>query len=293
MRFEKLNEKELMKNLPADLAGKLEGEVYVVPRATARELAGLGRVLVKKAPKKLSSLETATLEGVLQGCEYLDLVMAHNKRIAPAMQLKAPRLKVIKEVAAVKGVLKLMATSEAVEVAEEAQRLLSTLFTGDLDRVHVLGPRGVWHTVMLLDRELHDEATTRASLAELVPVAMTERLFVANTELGACFGLDTDEQPETPLGLREAKARMRRRVTRYAAALIASADEDDLALVRRAEKALRPIEELRDEVARRHGRKGAAAVVEEEGDEEEMEEEDDELGPVADGAPTPGGGGDG
>lgn len=273
----KLN--ELKKRLPAAIAAGFEGADYNMPKATLRELMATGVALDAHAPAKRTSLENEALEDVREATGYAAIVLEHNELLVSAAKVKMARHAVITETTSLKTMVKGGAGSSSTEVRETADRLLTQLFQGDMDRINTLGPRGVWNVALIFEHKLANRPDLRADLDTLVPTAMTETLIAARETLGAVAGLTEDGGEGTKLDHVATATLLRRRVTRYVAALVASAKEGDVASCQRAEKALRPILELRKEVGRRGGAKKGAEVVEPGEGEGEVVEEEAEAAP--------------
>ncbi len=275
MKITMMTDKELMKRLPKELAVGVEGADYVVPKAgSIREMVTMGWALKTQAPAKLTPLETETLEGVVEGLEFVTLSLAQVDAPSTSPKLKKPRLGAVRGSTTIKGILKMIATSDT-EDAEDAALLLAELFSGDLDRLNELTPRAVWQTVWMFERQLEQRPELKEKMKRLVPESMTGQLLKVNGELGKALHVTQRKAGETQVDAAAAKTFLRRRLSRYASAVLASASDDDMKSVQRVMEALSPIKQLREDIAKRNIRKAGYTVVEEEEaevDETEVDE---------------------
>ncbi len=287
--FKKMSASVLKKRLPAVVAAGFEGADYGVPRVGLRQLAAVGSALVARAPAQRSSLEEDALEGVHEWVGNAALVLEHNEIVLPhAMGVKDLRVAVVKEATSIKTMVKAAAGSGMVEVREKAARAKTRLFRGDIDRINRLDPHSVWSVVKTLESKLSHHPGWREELHELVPSSMTKALFMAAAELGDVLGVTQDDGLEAPMDRKATADLLHRRITRYVAAMVASAKDDDVAACQRAEKALRPILALQAAVAKRKARKSAKAEAESPDEDEDLddaalaEEDDDAEAPDVD-----------
>lgn len=269
MKIEMTNENELMKHLPKEWANGVEGADYGVPRATVRDLTATGWALKTHAPLNRTPLEETTLSGLVKVVEYVTLGIAESEQpTGKSPKVKGLRLSVVKGSTAIRGMVATVAESETDDV-EDAAHLLKELFVGDLERIQTLSPRSAWQTVWMFERKLELNPGLRTKLNRLVPESMTARLLKNNEELGDAAGVTRQLPKEGRVDTVVIRAVLRQRMSRYAAAMLASADDADLDSIQRVKAALIPIKELRDEITRRHGRRPA------EEEPEEVEETDE------------------
>lgn len=251
--IEMRSDEALMAEAPAEILVALRPTDYVLPRASLADLVVLGRALLHVALASPSALERQTRAQVGAGCEAAETVMLLNSsgKRAP---IKRIRLGLVKEASAIKGALRKMASSGAPEVSAEASELLALLFSGDAGSIQKLSPRAAWQTVASLGDLLGKEGR-RGRLDALVPRAMTRHLFELNDALGAAMGVTVRVERHERISLVKPAVLLRRRISRYVAALLASVADDDGPAIQRVTAALAPIRDLRADQRERHGRR--------------------------------------
>lgn len=269
---EKTNEKTdgaLRKRLRADVRLGLEMQPLSAPKGSLRELNGVGRELVKRAPETTSALEGVAMAQVTEACDVADAVLAHNATIEDPV-VRAAREGVVGHAATVRGTVAQWAAGDT-PVAERAMRVQSLLFPAT-ELYQAMNQHVLWQVIGMKQKLLTDAPTLQAELDTLVPPEVTATLFAANDALGRA--LPRGERA-VAIDRRLAARYLRRRLVRCVAAVIATADPADEAAVRRAMRFLQPLEELREEIAQRQKARPT------DGDALEPGEEEEEVAPPA------------
>ncbi len=213
-------------------------------QATAKELLGAGRAMVKRAPQPAHPVEVAALEGVEAACDDVEEALAHNAAIEPPA-VREKREDVVVRATSIKTTVGRWASS-GTSVAPIATDLQRKLFPEGTFRD--MPQHTLWQVLAQKQRMLEEDAELSAALEVFVPEPVTAELFAANDALGKA--LPTGEV-KAPIDQRMIGEHLQRRLVRYAAAVIATADPADAEAVKRAQQALQPLEELRVELRAR------------------------------------------
>lgn len=216
-------------------------------RATAKELLGAGRATVKRAPEPVHPVEVEALGGVEAACDVVEEALAHNAAIeTPAVGEKWAAVMV--RATSIKTTLATWAAG-GTAVAPAAADLQRRLFPVEEQFRHMAG-HTLWQVVAQKRRTLEEDAELSAALEVFVPDPVMVELFAANDALGEALPRAQGEV-KVPIDLKLIGEHLHRRLVRYAAAVIATADPADAPAVKRAQQALQPMEELRAELRAR------------------------------------------
>lgn len=262
----KNEEKTLIEALEAHapaLARVAELEEVAVVQWTPRELMGLGRELVKRAPPPVTKAESAALAQVTEACELGDAVVAYNAALADPVQAGPARQEVVMRGSTIKVGLATWAEGKDAGVAAQARQVQQTLFP-PAEILTRLDARALWQAVEAKRSVLAAAPALRVQLDELVPPSMTEGLFEAHDALGAAMGV-VARVAVKPLDLRRVGARVRQAMVRWLAAVVATADATAPATVERAMRAVVPIAEAQAQDREQRRRRNKKAPPRKEG----------------------------
>ncbi len=220
-----------------------------VPTASLRRYLPLVDALVARAPADLAPSEKQALDKMVEGRTASEAVLTHGRGTATP-DLVRPRLEVVSLVATATGMLAVARRAKVPALAARAEAVARRVF-GDEAPVSRMTPQEAWAEVERIRAVVEGDAEARAALAGFVPAEVMEALFVANAVLGEALGLTACPAEVLPIGVREARVFLRRRIARYVRCIAASADEEDLMSVQRMQLALAPLVALSVEVSRK------------------------------------------
>ncbi len=260
MRFERLNKKALVKAIQDGVRVELESVDFTVPRVALPLLVTMAEALVRRAPEELEPAAAKALGDVKRQCGVGKRAVMKNAARVPKVDKGALRQAAIRQTVIVRSVVEAVAASADEGDAARAMHVYDALFA-QMPRIAVLKPRQVVAAVQVMEERLGDDPGLRAELDQVVPVATTNAALAAQRALARAVGPSQEDVGAPAVDLVPIRDALRRRVMRYAAAMLATAEPEDKAARHRVLAALQPIVELQADVTPQRKRTKATVAA--------------------------------